>query len=178
MDTNSSFSNEQVDISMIPSVKDIELTGLDKNHLTVDLIATGIIWSIIGIGLSVSFFFNSDEIETWIARIVLIVLLFIIICSFLLLIFGFKKKKYALREKDIIYQEGLFWRTYTVLPFNRVQHAEVQQGPIERLFSLGKLKIYTAGGSSSDLAISGLQYETAQSMKHYILHQTSIDEEE
>lgn len=178
MDTTSSFSNEQVDISLIPSVEDIQLTGLDKNHLTVDLIVTGIIWSIIGMGLSISFFFNSDRIEPWIARIVVIVLLLIIISSFLLLIFGFKKRKYALREKDIIYQEGLFWRTYTVLPFNRVQHVEVQQGPIDRLFSLGKLNIYTAGGSSSDLAISGLQYETAQSMKHFILNQTAIDEEE
>ena len=89
-----------------------------------------------------------------------------------------EKKKYALRERDIIYQSGLLWRRYTVLPFNRVQHAEVQQGPVERLFELSKLKIYTAGGSGSDMIISGLPLDRAQNIKHFILHQTSGDEEE
>ena len=102
----------------------------------------------------------------------------LIIFSFVTTIFGFKRKKYALREKDIIYQAGLFWRNYTVLPFSRIQHVEVHQGPIERIFDLGKLKVYTAGGSSSDLAISGLAMDTAQSIKHFILNKSNSDEEE
>ena len=114
----------------------------------------------------------------WAVFALLFFLVFLVVASFALTYIAFKKKKYALREKDIIYQSGYFWRKFTVLPFSRVQHAEVQQGPIERLFELSRLKIYTAGGSSSDLSIAGLPLNTAQNIKHYILHQSALDEEE
>ena len=90
-----------------------------------------------------------------------------------------KRKKYALREHDIIYSSGLIWRQKTVVPFSRIQHVEVTEGPIDRLFDLSRLNIYTAGGSSSDLTIPGLMPSRAESIKHYILNRNSqLDEEE
>lgn len=111
----------------------------------------------------------------WIGGIAIIT---VSMASFLLRIYGFKRKKFAIRERDILYKEGLIWRSLTVVPFNRVQHAEVHQGPVERLFQLSRLKIYTAGGSTSDMTIAGLGPEEAYRMKHFILSKTSEDEEE
>jgi len=85
---------------------------------------------------------------------------------------------YALREKDIVFKEGYLWRSVTVVPFNRIQHAEVEQGPFDRLFDLSKIKIYTAGGSSSDLQIPGLRPTESESIKFFILNKTGSDEEE
>lgn len=172
------FSNKQVAPDSIPTVGDIEFKGLDRNYLTVELIATGIFWLILGTGALIAIFLNLWRLPQWAVFLAFLALISLVVSSFVLTYVGFKKKKYALREKDIVYQAGYIWRKYTVLPFSRVQHAEVQQGPIERMFDLSRLKIYTAGGSSSDLSIAGLPLTTAQNIKHYILHQTTNDEEE
>lgn len=172
------FSNEQIDIDELPSIEEIDYLGLDKNYLTVDLISLSIFWIIFGSIAFVFIFLNPLNFPLWLKGIISAILLLLILLSFSVVIFGFRRKKYALRARDVVYQSGLFWRRLTVLPFNRVQHAEVEQGPIERLFNLSKIKIYTAGGASSDLTIGGISPERAQSMKFYILRQTSTDEEE
>ncbi len=172
------FTNEQIKPEDIPSVQNIEFSGLDQNYLTVELIAKGLFWLVLGIGAIVFIYINVWDIAQWQQYALFIFLIIWMVISFALTVFGFRKKKYALRERDIIYQSGLIWRNFTVLPFNRVQHAEVQQGPIDRIFELSRLKIYTAGGSSSDLVIAGLPLERAQNLKHFILHQTSGNEEE
>jgi len=153
------FSNDQVPSHQLPSVRDLDLESLDKRYLTV-------------------IYFNLWEAPEWLSLVLMSLLLLVILFSFITTIFGFKRKKYALREKDIIYQAGLFWRTFTILPFSRIQHVEVHQGPIDRIFDLGKLKVYTAGGSSSDLSISGLAIDKAHSIKHFILDKSTRDEEE
>lgn len=177
--SESSFSNKQMNIGLIPSVEEVSFTGLHKNYLTVELVGTAIFWGVIGVSAFVIIHLNLWEAPSWLSYALYGILFLLIVYSFVVITLGFKRKKYALRERDIIYQTGLFWRSYTVLPFNRVQHAEVQQGPIERMFDLSRLKIYTAGGSSSDMSIPGLSPAQSQSIKHFIIHQTSgIDEEE
>ena len=103
-----------------------------------------------------------------------------IICLFLLILFisalGFRHKAYALREHDVLYKRGLIFRKTIALPFNRVQHSEINQGPIERNFNLAALEIFTAGGSQSDLTIPGLLNEDAQSIKAFIMEKASKHE--
>lgn len=172
------FSNNQIDSTKLPSLSDIEYKGLQKEYLNAEIITQIIIWVIV---LLVSFgsrFFMDDEVPSWTSLVLLGITLLLAIMSFLITIYGFRRKQYALRERDIIYSSGLFWRSKTVIPFNRVQHAEVMQGPIDRLFNLSKLLVYTAGGSSSDLSIPGLSPEEAESIKHFILVKTISDEEE
>lgn len=81
---------------------------------------------------------------------------------------SFKVRGYVLREKDITYQKGFFRYVMVTVPFNRIQHSEIVQGPIGKMFNLSSLKIYTAGGSSSDLKIGGLEPAEAQRLKDYI----------
>ncbi len=81
---------------------------------------------------------------------------------------GYRKRSYALREKDITYKKGWIFRTILTIPFNRIQHTEVSQGPLERKYELCTLKIYTAGGATSDLSIPGLEQDEAQQLRDYI----------
>jgi len=55
-----------------------------------------------------------------------------------------------------------------VVPFKRIQHSEVTQGPVDRFFNLAKLRVFTAGGSGSDLTIPGLKLEEANKLKTLI----------
>ena len=45
---------------------------------------------------------------------------------------------------------------------------EIDEKPISRLFGLSSLSVYTAGDSSDDLEIKGIQKETALQIKEFI----------
>ena len=172
------FSNNQLDETSLPTMAIIEYSPLEKNLLKADLIWTILFFSI---GILILLFLKYIIAIEWLVMFgnwLLLGLLFLFSVSLILVYFGFFKKSYAIREKDIIYNSGLFWRSSIAIPFNRVQHCEVSIGPIDRMFGLSELKIFTAGGSSSDLAIEGLKPDTSNRLKDYIVNKTGIDEEE
>ncbi len=55
---------------------------------------------------------------------------------------------YLLTESDIIIERGVWWKHKSIVPYNRVTNIEVLQGPLSRLFGLGKVSIQTAGFSA------------------------------
>ena len=79
------------------------------------------------------------------------------------------RKGYALRDKDLVYRSGVFWRRVTAVPFNRVQHVETASTPLDRRFGLASLQLYTAGSAGGDLGIDGLPAETAERMRVFVL---------
>ena len=92
--------------------------------------------------------------------------------------YGYRVAGYALRRHDIAYRRGVIIRKQTIIPFNRVQHCEVREGPIERGFGLATLQVFTAGGQSSDLTIPGLKPDEARRLKDYISAQTAAVDED
>ena len=59
-------------------------------------------------------------------------------------------------------------RTRTVVPFGRVQHIDVSEGPVERRFRLATLILHTAGTRSAAVSLPGLTREEAESMRDRI----------
>jgi uncharacterized protein len=90
----------------------------------------------------------------------------------------FHYRGYSLRERDILYRRGVLFKSTTAIPFNRVQHVEIKQGPIARYFGLHTLVLYTAGGESSDLSIPGLEGDTAQQLKTFVIQKTTATDEQ
>ena len=80
----------------------------------------------------------------------------------------FRRRKFKIAEKNISYQEGILYQKETLVPFARIQHIEIDEGPIERFFNIATLSIYTAGDSGRDLKISGLELMKAQEIKSFI----------
>ena len=80
------------------------------------------------------------------------------------------KKGYAVRDKDIVYKSGVFWRSVTTIPFNRIQHVEKSSTPLDRKFNLATLQLFTAGGTGGDLNIHGLPAKTAEKLRTFILN--------
>lgn len=172
------FSNNQIDESVLPRMVYLEFSPLEKNFLKANLIWTLFFFAI---GFTVLLILQYIIKLEWLVlygKWILLALSLLFIFSILITYFGFFKKSYAIREKDIIYNSGLFWRSSIAIPFIRVQHCEVSIGPIDKILNLSSLKIFTAGGSSSDLAIEGLKPETSNRLKDYIVNKTGIDEEE
>lgn len=170
------FDNLAVDTDELPQVGELRFESLEKKYLNVSLLAEASFFILLLIGGICLIIFNDDIATVW-TNFVYICGGIIFLWAFTIMITykGFFKKMYALRSRDVIYKKGLIWQSRTSIPFTRVQHAEIKQGPIDRMYSLYSLKIYTAGGQSSDLVIPGLTEDKAQSLKEFILKRTAID---
>ena len=174
----SSTFNPQVHIDDIPVIENLDFHPLEKDYLWVKLISNTLFTILLAAALVVAYFMFNEDL-TW-PIVIAATSLFILrtIWSYIVRIKGFKFKAYALREKDLIYKSGWLWSATTTAPFNRVQHLRIDQGPIERLMNLSRLKVYTAGGNASDMTIPGLRPESAQRLKNFIVKKTADSEEE
>jgi|SRR6056297_348237 len=81
---------------------------------------------------------------------------------------------WAVRAHDIAAKEGIFWRSITALPFARIQHAETSSGPLERWRGLARLKLFTAGGTTADLTLIGLETEAADALREHLAEQIRL----
>ncbi len=173
------FTNEQIQVEELPHVEEVLWVPLQKKYLPISLLSTWIFGFVLcGIFLAFNFFRKNIFDEYWIVWAVVGGILFLFVLISILSILGFRHKAYAIREHDILFKTGLIFRRTTALPFNRVQHSEINQGPIERNFDLAQLEIFTAGGSQSDLTIPGLLNEEAQRIKAFIMEKTRTNHEE
>jgi membrane protein YdbS with pleckstrin-like domain len=75
---------------------------------------------------------------------------------------------YRLDEEELHIRSGLWVRSHTIVPFGRVQHIDVTQGPLERRFGVGMLILHTAGTRNSAVALPGLAFEEAGRIRDII----------
>jgi len=75
---------------------------------------------------------------------------------------------YALDQDELRIARGLIVRTETLVPLGRVQHIDVSQGPLERLFGVSRLMLHTAGTLNSLVVLPGLARPTAESIRDEI----------
>ncbi len=170
------FSNLIITPDNIPEINRESFNPLDKKYKTI-LYLRLIITVVVVAGVFAAFFFLTEEKPpVLVTGLVISVAAVIAIYSTVIITFGFAKKGYLVRENDISFQKGLIIFTSTSVPFNRIQHVEVSQGILAKIFKLSVIKIYTAGGSTSDLSIPGLPTETAVKLKDFLSEKISRHE--
>lgn len=76
------------------------------------------------------------------------------------------RQGYVVREKDILYRSGVFWRSVRVVPFNRVQHTRTDSSPLDRRFGLANLTVFPAGAGGH--TIPGLGADTAENLRAWV----------
>ena len=77
----------------------------------------------------------------------------------------YRSWSYDVGEDELYVQQGIWVRTRTIVPFGRVQHIDVSQGPIERRYGVGVLTLHTAGTRSSAVYLPGLEMAQAEGMR-------------
>lgn len=88
---------------------------------------------------------------------------------------AFPYKAYALRQHDLSFRSGLFFRTCITQPILRIQHIELKRGPFERRIGLACLQVFSAGGAMHTFAIPGLTLAEAEGIRQLILkHKTGL----
>ncbi|GAA4046470.1 PH domain-containing protein [Parerythrobacter jejuensis] len=80
----------------------------------------------------------------------------------------FFARGYAMSDDRLRVVRGILFRSDTVVPFGRVQHIDVDRGPLERYFDLATLTLHTAGSHNASVNLPGLQHDTALAMREEI----------
>lgn len=170
------FSNLSVQVEDLPNFKEAKLEPIAKQYLIL-LWLNFFLFALVLISLPLGLNFFLEGFPKLILKIAAGVFSIILLLQAIEIYRGFPKRKFGVRELDIIFQKGFFFFKETVIPFKRIQHVEIKQGPVLRLLNLYSLKLYTAGASTGDLVISGLHLEVAQKLKAKVLQVTEDDDE-
>ncbi|WP_196138205.1 PH domain-containing protein [Aliikangiella sp. G2MR2-5] len=153
--------NRPIDLDTIPSIANIAFSPLANKYAILSVLESLLLWIILAGGAFLLTLFKSVTPPLWLYFLLAPIFILSLVITYL----GAKAKGYALREKDILYKRGIFWKTQTGVSFKRVQHIDLSNGPIERYFGLGSIKFFTAGGSHADLKISGLPVEITEKLR-------------
>ena len=78
---------------------------------------------------------------------------------------------YRLDANGMQIRKGVWWKSTVNIPHSRVQHTDVQQGPIERGYGLATLLIHTAGTQHAVIPLGGLGHEVALAIRDYLLQE-------
>lgn len=163
METTQPFVNEPIEVGNLPQLADDAFLPLHREYLYVRLVAGFIFFAFLAVAGGILYRSTDFTIaEIFVPWLVLLLV------NLALQLLGFPKKGYQMREHDISYKRGLVFHKRTTVPLVRIQHSEVSQGPLERLFDLSTVKIFTAGGQTSDISIPGLSPDEAARVRDYI----------
>lgn len=166
------FTNEVIDISSLPKYEEIALQHPHSDYWKIICINLSIFLGLIGIGAAVLLFFL-NEVRT---HAFLITAIYLALAAILFLLFraSFKKRGYAIRTHDVIYKSGIIAESTTIVPLNRIQHIELNEGILSRVFRLGSLQLFTAGGQTGHIHISGIPIEAAKNIRDLLLKKLDL----
>jgi membrane protein YdbS with pleckstrin-like domain len=86
-----------------------------------------------------------------------------------------RRTRWRLDDIGLEIRRGVVWRTVISVPISRVQHTDVNQGPIQRRFGLATLVVHTAGTESASVELGGLTRPTAVAVRDFLLASSAED---
>ena len=86
-----------------------------------------------------------------------------------------KHTLWRLDETGFRITRGWLWQSETLVPRVRVQHLDIDRGPIERRYDLATLTVYTAGTTNSAVALGSLAHADAQALRDALLPAARAD---
>lgn len=89
----------------------------------------------------------------------------------------YRRLGYAIDGRLLRTVRGWLFHTDTVVPFVRVQHIDVTQGPVDKMFGTASLIVHTAGTHNSIVVVPGLAPGRAAEIRDAIRSEIRADAE-
>lgn len=155
-----------------------ELTGrLHRDYITVyrinELITHGIFSALIITYFSFALWWDWTLVPGWIALSILIIT--IVLFTWIIPQLKYTRFQYELFEDELEIQSGLVFMSNVLVPMVRVQHVELESGPLMRKYDLASVSIVTAATTHR---ISGLKQPEAQQLKRRIGILAKVDDQD
>lgn len=168
-----SFTNSEISIDSLPQYQEVSLHSVSLKLKRKLYFQNSLLILLLGVGGGVFFVFEPDKLNIVIGIAILVMLLII---RFLDISLKQKNYGYALREKDILFRSGYLINRTVIIPYNRVQHLAIHRSFLDKQFGISSINIFTAGGSSSDIKIPGLEPDLAAQINEMITLKISENE--
>lgn len=164
-----SFHNEPIPVDQLPRLADDAFVPVDPRYLKVSMAGFAFAVAVIAVGMALVASRASRPTPLFLiggAAFVLVSLAAIV------RVLEVRRLAYQLREHDLSLRSGVFTHRVDSLPFSRVQHVNINRGPVERWLGLATLSVSTAG---PDISIPGLAHEDAERMKLLVTQRAGVD---
>ncbi|MHA4895630.1 PH domain-containing protein [Pedobacter sp. PWIIR3] len=171
MTTETFFSNEVIDPDLLPKHEDVQLSRPHPDYWKIICINLSIIFFLFGIIIGILLFFDETRPN---AKWIIPVYSAFLGIFFLVFRISFKKRGYAIRTHDVIYKSGVIVESTMIVPLNRVQHIELNEGLFSRIYKLGSLQLFTAGGQTGHIHISGIPIDEAKRIRDLLLKKLDL----
>lgn len=164
------FSNHEIKETDLPLIEAVSFNKLQAKYLFIIIINCFAFCGALFIAVFLALKYTDlSELSGKIHLLIGLGLFFISSIIVVYYILAFKKRGYVFREHDVMITGGLLSKYIDIIPYNRIQHVAIHKGYFSNLFGLGSIEIFTAGGSGSDIEISGLLFENCEKYKQLIL---------
>lgn len=113
----------------------------------------------------------------WAVLFLFTVFLFLNFVTWLIVKLSYHFYRYELKEEGFRKESGIIWKSYTTIPYNRIQNVDIYRGLLDRIFGLSRLHIQTAGFSNlysiTEGRLPGLSVETAEQLRDELIKRVS-----
>jgi uncharacterized protein len=111
----------------------------------------------------------SDLPWAWILPALLALGLLLQVLAFFYVRARYRHARFALDEQGLLLQRGVFWSSETRVPRSRVQHTDINRGPLDRWLGLAELKVHTAGTRLAAVSVAGLSEAQARELRNGLI---------
>ena len=149
------FVNNQVELSSLPQWEEVEFQRVAKPYKYVIILN----YVILAVVLSVIAFIivrNSEEVTVGSAVFIVGSVLLLLLCSMHL----WSYTRWG-------YRSGIFTRRVEIVPYRHIQHVQVKEGMLSRIFALVSIEVFTAGSGKS-IQIPGIPREQSAKIQEFI----------
>ncbi|MGE3171073.1 MAG: PH domain-containing protein [Planctomycetota bacterium] len=88
---------------------------------------------------------------------------------------AYARWRFAADDRVLTMRYGILFVEERLVPVPRMQHVDLTRGPIERLFGLATLVVFTAGNEGSAFRVPGLRRARAEALRDRILRARGRD---
>lgn len=172
------FSNTEISSDSLPQIEQLTVEAISSKYRManwgINALFTLLLFTF---GLFVhyqNFLILSPQSQKNIP-IILMVLAILWLFKSIYQFFADKQKFYGLREQDLSYISGLFFKKTVTQPILRIQHVELKRGPIDCKLGLAKIQVFSAGGATHTFEIPGLHIEKAEAIRQFVLDHRDVN---
>ncbi len=82
---------------------------------------------------------------------------------------AYRRWRFTIDEELMLMRFGIIFHAEKAIPISRMQHVDLTRGPIERLFGLATLVVFTAGTEAASFRLPGVAVGRAHELRDQIL---------
>ena len=134
----------------------------EKEYKSIMFIVWGIVLILTSIPLFIMIIFVPENVAKIVFGILLSVFWLVMLFIALWVPAYFRTLEYFIDYEAVKMNRGVFWKRRVTVPYHKITNVDVSQGPLERMYNVGKIHIQTAGaggaqGAQAELRMNGVR---------------------